>query len=494
MELICAECKNKWMPSNRINEVICPYCGNIIGELSRDFSSFEDGIAYIRNMFGDDIFEQRRFFFICTEYCLDYYEKEISAFKILYDSGLSKRILNLRGSDEKIIVRSKKQFVYQLRMKNGMNTSWAEYVIDLFCFATGISTEKEFSSNILSKVRKAENGDPEAQYQVGICYKDGKGVERSLDDAIKWLSLSAGQKYTEAMVALYHIYAKENNKNIAKKYLEEAVNYGNVNAINTLAYCLYHGDDGYKQNIEKAVALLDSGVSQKSIISMRRRADIYLKDGDVERATELLKDAGNMGDIDSMVKYAWIGFRDVKDFGKGVELKNLLEKGAANGNIEAVYYLACIYEGGYTIPRNIDLSVRLYKKAAENGDVKSKKGLGELFLHGCDDFEIDIEQARVWYMSAAASGDEESLSIISLKNPNSPFKEHVDIEFDDGETGKLNIIGMRMYDGNYYLKVPIDNNDYVYIKYIEHADGSMEFESIDEKMHSVIDKQGEAIY
>ena len=494
MELICAECKNKWMPSNRINEVICPYCGNIIGELSRDFSSFEDGIAYIRNMFGDDIFEQRRFFFICTEYCLDYYEKEISAFKILYDSGLSKRILNLRGSDEKIIVRSKKQFVYQLRMKNGMNTSWAEYVIDLFCFATGISTENEFSSNILSKVRKAENGDPEAQYQVGICYKDGKGVERSLDDAIKWLSLSAGQKYTEAMVALYHIYAKENNKNIAKKYLEEAVNYGNVNAINTLAYCLYHGDDGYKQNIEKAVALLDSGVSQKSIISMRRRADIYLKDGDVERATELLKDAGNMGDIDSMVKYAWIGFRDVKDFGKGVELKNLLEKGAANGNIEAVYYLACIYEGGYTIPRNIDLSVRLYKKAAENGDVKSKKRLGELLLHGCDDFEIDIEQARVWYMSAAASGDEESLSTISLKNPNSPFKEHVDIEFDDGEMGKLNIIGMRMYDGNYYLKVPIDNNDYVYIKYIEHADGSMEFESIDEKMHSVIDKQGEAIY
>lgn len=385
MELICAECKNKWMPSNRINEVICPYCGNIIGELSRDFSSFEDGIAYIRNMFGDDIFEQRRFFFICTEYCLDYYEKEISAFKILYDSGLSKRILNLRGSDEKIIVRSKKQFVYQLRMKNGMNTSWAEYVIDLFCFATGISTENEFSSNILSKVRKAENGDPEAQYQVGICYKDGKGVERSLDDAIKWLSLSAGQKYTEAMVALYHIYAKENNKNIAKKYLEEAVNYGNVNAINTLAYCLYHGDDGYKQNIEKAVALLDSGVSQKSIISMRRRADIYLKDGDVERATELLKDAGN---------------------------------------IEAVYYLACIYEGGYTIPRNIDLSVRLYKKAVENGDVKSKKdwvnlgyapammNYGYMCASG-DGIRKNLDDGLFWLLSAIENGEDGAMEYLT---------------------------------------------------------------------------------
>lgn len=55
MELICAECKNKWMPSNRINEVICPYCGNIIGELSRDFSSFEDGIGARISGGSDDI-------------------------------------------------------------------------------------------------------------------------------------------------------------------------------------------------------------------------------------------------------------------------------------------------------------------------------------------------------------------------------------------------------------------------------------------------------
>ncbi len=47
MELMCAKCKNKWLPSNRINEFICQYCGNVIIKLSRDFSLFEDGIAYI---------------------------------------------------------------------------------------------------------------------------------------------------------------------------------------------------------------------------------------------------------------------------------------------------------------------------------------------------------------------------------------------------------------------------------------------------------------
>ena len=94
---------------------------------------------------------------------------------------MSKRILNLRGSDEKIIVRSKKQFVYQLRMKNGMNTLWAEYVIDLFCFATGISTENEFSSNILSKVRKAENGDPKLNTRWVFVIKTEKGLN------VRWM-------------------------------------------------------------------------------------------------------------------------------------------------------------------------------------------------------------------------------------------------------------------------------------------------------------------
>ena len=59
-----------------------------------------------------------------------------------------------------------------------------------------------------------------------------------------------------------------------------------------------------------------------------------------------------------------------------LNLKLIGKKVLQTENIEAVYYLACIYEGGYTIPRNIDLSVRLYKKAAENGDVKSKKKIG----------------------------------------------------------------------------------------------------------------------
>lgn len=147
---------------------------------------------------------------------------------------------------------------------------------------------------------------------------------------------------------------------------------------------MYHGDDGYKQNIEKAVALLDSGVSQKSIISMRRRADIYLKDGDVEQATELLKDAGN---------------------------------------IEAVYYLACIYEGGYTIPRNIDLSVRLYKKAAENGDVKSKKdwvnlgyapammNYGYMCASG-DGIRKNLDDGLFWFLSAIENGEENGRSIL----------------------------------------------------------------------------------
>ena len=41
----------------------------------------------------------------------------------------------------------------------------------------------------------AESGNSEAQYRVGIAYADGLGVERNIDKARKWLTLSAQQDH-----------------------------------------------------------------------------------------------------------------------------------------------------------------------------------------------------------------------------------------------------------------------------------------------------------
>ncbi len=48
----------------------------------------------------------------------------------------------------------------------------------------------------------AEQGDAVAQYNLGVCYENGRGVTQSYTEAVKWLKQAAEQGYAEAKEAL----------------------------------------------------------------------------------------------------------------------------------------------------------------------------------------------------------------------------------------------------------------------------------------------------
>ena len=50
--------------------------------------------------------------------------------------------------------------------------------------------------------KAAEQGHAEAQFNLGICYEDGDGVEWSYTEAIKWYSKAADQGHEEAKFLL----------------------------------------------------------------------------------------------------------------------------------------------------------------------------------------------------------------------------------------------------------------------------------------------------
>jgi TPR repeat protein len=51
-------------------------------------------------------------------------------------------------------------------------------------------------------LKKAEDGDPHAQFIVGRSYYYGKGVQKDLREAAKWFFLSAKQNYARSQNAL----------------------------------------------------------------------------------------------------------------------------------------------------------------------------------------------------------------------------------------------------------------------------------------------------
>lgn len=65
----------------------------------------------------------------------------------------------------------------------------------------------DFSADLLEK---AEKGDAVAQHGIGLCYLNGKGVEKDEAQALRWIQKSAQQGYVEGQYALGEIYGNRN--------------------------------------------------------------------------------------------------------------------------------------------------------------------------------------------------------------------------------------------------------------------------------------------
>ena len=83
----------------------------------------------------------------------------------------------------------------------------------------------------------AKQGWAPAQYKLGCCYNEGKGVERDPKEAVKWFSKAAEQGHPEAQSQLGVCYdvgdgVKENKTEAVKWYRKAAAqNVDNPNSI-----------------------------------------------------------------------------------------------------------------------------------------------------------------------------------------------------------------------------------------------------------------------
>jgi hypothetical protein len=64
----------------------------------------------------------------------------------------------------------------------------------------------------------AEQGDAEAQFNLGFCYDDGRGVAKDYVEAVKWYRKAAVQGHAEAQYNLGCCYA--NGQGVAKDKVE----------------------------------------------------------------------------------------------------------------------------------------------------------------------------------------------------------------------------------------------------------------------------------
>ncbi|MEZ5542126.1 MAG: tetratricopeptide repeat protein [Pseudomonadota bacterium] len=72
----------------------------------------------------------------------------------------------------------------------------------------GYNAEEEYFHGSPHIRKLAEDGDPEAQYQLAIRYESGVGVKRDYPQALHWFTLAANSGHLMAMKSLADIYAR----------------------------------------------------------------------------------------------------------------------------------------------------------------------------------------------------------------------------------------------------------------------------------------------
>ena len=126
--------------------------------------------------------------------------------------------------------------------------------------------------------QRAEQGSAIAQFTLGSCYANGRGVVRNYVEAVKWYRLSAEQSYAAAQNRLGVCYSR--GLGVAPNYVEavawyrKAAEQGNAFAEDNLGTC-YSSGRGVARNYVEAVKWYRLSAEQGNAIAQNHLGNCY---------------------------------------------------------------------------------------------------------------------------------------------------------------------------------------------------------------------------
>ena len=225
---------------------------------------------------------------------------------------------------------------------------------------------------LLAYLEAAEQGNAEAQYNIGQIYGDGKDIEQNYKEAEKWNRQAAEQGYAPAQRYLGWMY--EEGHGVQKDY-QQAFNW-------------------YLKAAEQGNAL-----AQNSLGNLYRRGLGVQKDS--QEALKWYQKAGVQG-IDNAQSYVFNILFESKDYQQAF---NWFHEMAEKGYATSQYCLGSLYHLGYGTKQDFKEAVKWYQKAANQGHAGGQYSLGSMYEKG-NGVQQDYKQAFNWYLKAAEQGND----------------------------------------------------------------------------------------
>ena len=309
--------------------------------------------------------------------------------------------------------------------------------------------------NFSSLMERAERGDAEAQFLLGVMYARGHGVGQDYKEARKWWEKAVAQNYVPAFNELGLMYAqghgvKQNYKKArelfekaaaknypralsnlgfmysegygvrqdyrkAREYYEKAAALNYAPAFKDLAF-MYAQGHGVRQDYNKAREYYEKAAAQNDANALYNLGIMY-EEGrgvrqDYRKALEYYEKAVDLNYFYALnnlaVMYAQ-GHGVKQDYKKACEL---FEKATAMDNVMAITNLGRIYYYGHGVKQDYKKARELFEKAAAMNNATATNNLGWLYEQGLGGVKQDYKKARDYYTKAAEMG--EALSMMNL--------------------------------------------------------------------------------
>ena len=191
------------------------------------------------------------------------------------------------------------------------------------------STAQVWDQLFEEQLESAQGGDADAQYEVAIMYLKGRGVEQDFDETLRWLEKAAGNGNEQASSKLRRIQAQKKKFAAALKRAESGDSKAQYNT-----GMMYLKGRGVKLDAAKGTQWLEKAAAQSHEKAITRLAILLLK-----------------------------GEGGASDYNRAHQLLDSISGSSAL----AQYYLGELYSSGRGVPRDFEVAVGWYRKAAENG-------------------------------------------------------------------------------------------------------------------------------
>ena len=281
--------------------------------------------------------------------------------------------------------------------------------------------------------KSADGGNIEAMVSLADCYKDGEVEGKNLDDAIPLYKKAAEGGDWRAQHVLAEIYSS--GESVSLDYAEAlkwallaADNYGTADVLCLVGKC-YEGGLGTEKNMTKAFQYYQKAAQKDS--SEAKAA--------LERIGETLGD-NLYGDVKfgpgapdtDKTECRKVYLEAVEGHpGAEYEMGNILSEGiycvlvnkkeafgwymkaAEHGFADAQYKVARFYSRGEkdVVNWNDEEKFKWYWEAASQGHVESMRGVADSLYYGAG-VDKDAERAKIWYARAAKAGDDVSFKML----------------------------------------------------------------------------------